>query len=184
MKTLRGHLLIASPDLPDPNFCRSVVLIVDHDGEGAFGLILNRTTKRNLCEFFPNEDDVMPDDLAVAIGGPVPGPILILHGDEENERSDQVIPNVYLTKTEEDFYDVFDRMPAPYRVFVGYSGWGSGQLEIEMQSGSWLTLPATYDDIFSIDEGELWDVLVSRAQALQTQRVLKIKKIGNDPSLN
>ena len=63
-------------------------------------------------------------------------------------------------------------------------GGAAGQLECEMESGSWLSHTATFDDIFELDEGNIWDVLVARAQTLRTQRVLRVKKFGDDPSLN
>ena len=183
MKSLRGQLLIASPDLPDSNFCRSVVLIIDHDSEGAFGLILNRTTKRNFADFWDSEDESL-HKIAVAVGGPVPGPILVLHTTIDDERSDEIISGVCLTKVDDDYSEYFSSVVSPYRVFVGYAGWGSGQLESELETGSWLTLPATADDVFGIEEGEIWNVLANRAQSLQTKRVLRVKNFGDDPSLN
>ena len=188
MNSLRGQLLIASPELPDPNFCRSVVLIVDHDVEGAFGLILNRTTKRCLADIWSAKEPDPLDQMPIAVGGPVPGPILVLHGSDPNvdsdERSDQIIPNVFLTKLDDEYHDFLRELAEPFRVFVGYAGWGAGQLECEMESGSWLRHTATFDDIFELDEGNIWDVLVARAQTLRTQRVLRVKKFGDDPSLN
>ena len=188
MNSLRGQLLIASPDLPDPNFCKSVVLLIDHDSEGAFGLILNRTTKRCLSEFWASDEPGTQEELAIAVGGPVPGPILVLHGEQSDdqfeERSDMIIDGVYLTKIDDEYHEVLRRISHPIRVFVGYAGWGAGQLEMEIDTGSWLTQPATFSDIFELDEGNVWDVLVARAQTLRTQRVLRVKRIGDDPSLN
>ncbi|MFC1759416.1 YqgE/AlgH family protein [Planctomycetota bacterium] len=188
MNSLRGHLLIASPVLPDPNFCRSVVLIIDHDVEGAFGLILNRTTKRCLGDIWAADEPDPLDEMPIAVGGPVPGPILVLHGNDPlvdpGERSDQIIHNVCLTKVDDDYHEFLRGLSDPYRVFIGYAGWGSGQLESEIDSGSWLNHIATFDDIFHLDEGNIWEVLVARAQTIRTQRVLRVKTIGDDPSLN
>ncbi|MCA9213364.1 MAG: YqgE/AlgH family protein [Planctomycetales bacterium] len=183
MKSLRGHLLIASPELPDPNFCRSVVLIIDHDTEGAFGLILNRTTTRRFSEFWESDDEQL-NQIAIAVGGPVPGPILVLHADCGDDCADQIISGVCLTKVDDDYAAYFREAIAPYRVFVGYAGWGGGQLEAELDTGSWLTLPATSADVFEVDEGKIWDVLVTRAQLLRTKKVLRVKNLGDDPSLN
>lgn len=146
MKSLQGYFLVASPHLHDGNFFRSVVLMVQHDEAGAIGLILNRPTDRTVTI----TDDL---DVPINIGGPVGGPMMALHTVAkwpENE----VINGVYLAS-----HNSLDRVMAdgtgPVLVFSGYSGWGEGQLEGELEDGGWLTSKATRDDVFS-DPDELW----------------------------
>ena len=101
MPSLQGHFLIASPHLDDPNFMRAVVLMVQHDEEGAFGLVLNRPCEQRLAEVFTpefcNECDC---EMPVYFGGPVPGPLIAIHNSEEFAEQ-CILPGVFLSARRE-----------------------------------------------------------------------------------
>ena len=184
MASLQGHLLIASPNLPDPNFFRSVVLIIEHDDAGAFGLILNRTTYRHLSEFL-DEDNFSEDarNVRLAVGGPVEGPFLVLHSSPEFG-DPEIVPGVYLGRSSNSLCEMIQQKGYPFRAFVGYSGWGEGQLDIELESGSWLTLPATSEHVFELDEEDVWEQAVMSVGTQKTKDFFKIHHVADDPSWN
>lgn len=152
MSTLAGTFLVARPTLKDPFFGRSVILLLQHGPDGAFGLVLNRVEKSKELPF------------PVHIGGPCKFQGLILiHGEEEwvaeEERgASQICSGVYLGDAEclqriaKDDGDQSRRV----RVFAGYSGWGPGQLEHEIAEGSWVTQTATGTAVFEVPNEELW----------------------------
>ncbi len=154
--SLRGHLLIASPGLMDPNFHRTVVLLVEHDGEGAFGLVINRPSRRTVAEIWKTiygESCERPQ--IVSSGGPVASPLMALLINHNEELGRPVVPGLSFTADEDDIRRLVEQELVEYRLFVGYAGWGSGQLEGEIEEGSWLTLPAAPEHVTG-DLEELW----------------------------
>lgn len=155
-----GYFLIARPVLQDPNFRRSVVFLLAHNEEGAFGLVVNRE----------GEAEGLPWPLF--IGGPCPSPgLIMLHGhaewasasDEEPEEDKQreLAPGIFsgdagcldrATQSEEG-------QTVRFRVFKGYAGWGGGQLENELAVGAWSIAPANGTLLFDTPVDELWDRL-------------------------
>lgn len=181
MASLQGKLLIASPRLMDPNFVRSVVLMVQHSDEGALGLILNRplgTTVREVCE------KVLETDCAIEAflhqGGPCEGPLMVLHTEGAGGEV-EVMPGVHFTAERGKIErllegEASDDVSAKF--FVGYAGWGSGQLEGELETGSWLTVKAESQHVF--DGGEkLWSRLTTAVTA-----GIDLNQIPEDPSMN
>lgn len=168
MKSPKGSILIASPGLVDPNFRRTVVLVTEHTGEGSFGLVLNRPGKSKVAELWAAISDTPCTSEALAfIGGPVqPGSVFVLHtcADLAGE-AEPVIPGLYLgsdqqllgnlLERDEDLRKA-DKTREIFRVFCGYSGWGEGQLEGELDSGSWLVQPAVTGSIFDTPPAEMW----------------------------
>ena len=152
MISLAGMFLVARKSLKDDFFGRSVVLMLQHGPDGAFGLMLKSQ----------DQNDQLP--FPIHIGGPCKfNGLILIHGQadwvEEAEReSAQICPGVYLGNAES-----LGRLTDPestgawqYRVFTGYSGWGPGQLERELAEGSWAIVPARADLIFDIPLEELW----------------------------
>ena len=134
MQSLQGHFLVASPHLPDPNFFRTVVLMVQHDRDGALGLVLNRPTRATVADAwqrFANGD--VDSQQPVFWGGPVEGPPLVLHSQRELRQS-EVLPGVYLSSRKAVIERVI-RRGGRFRLFFGYAGWGAGQLEAELDMG-------------------------------------------------
>ena len=152
-----GKLLIAKPYLGDPHFERSVVLICEHSEEGAFGLILNRETDHILSDFFGD----VPAGIAVGAGGPVEKNTLhFIH-----TRGALIKDSIVLTEGlywSGDFEQIRTFLntgilkETDIRFFLGYSGWGAGQLEEEMAEDVWIPTDALPEIIFKPDPGEVW----------------------------
>jgi len=154
-------LLVAMPQVHDPFFQRSVVLLIHHEDEGSFGFIINRTTGIRLAEILQGmEVEWHGYDEAVAhFGGPVQpqlGTILFGPDSVETEASTEVLPGVALTQHIGDLVRLAETPPDHFRLFLGYAGWGSGQLLDEILRNDWLTAPARMDLIFAPDPDEVW----------------------------
>jgi len=155
MPSLAGKILVALPDLDDPNFRQTVVLVVDHDDEGAFGLVLNRPSTTMLKAVWEQwTQEPCSIDSPLMVGGPVQGPLSALHADPALSEH-EVIPGVYLARDRDLLTSLVAAEAQPLRIFVGYSGWGSGQLEAELETGSWSVTAATPDFVFG-DPSSLW----------------------------
>jgi putative transcriptional regulator len=154
-------LLVAMPQVLDPYFQRSVVLLVHHEDEGSFGFIINRTSGIRLTEILQGMEVAWHgEDEAVAhFGGPVQpqlGTILFAPGEVATEASTEVFPGVALTQHIGDLVLLAETPPDRFRLFLGYAGWGSGQLIEEFLRNDWLTAPARPDLIFASDPDTVW----------------------------
>jgi putative transcriptional regulator len=155
MSSLAGSFLVADHSLRDPNFVQTVVLILKHNPEGAFGLVVNR----------PAQADGIP--FPVFKGGPCPMPgFILLHGYEDwlqNASSEiQVAPGIYVGDAE-SISRITDPQPGAalrVRVFSGYAGWGPQQLEGELAVGGWFVTPADAGTLFDSPPEQLWENLV------------------------
>jgi putative transcriptional regulator len=162
--SLASSLLVAMPQLGDPNFRRAVVLLVHHDADGTFGVVLNRTagvTADDLCATLEIDWRGEPAK-AVGWGGPVqPHTGWLLFGEElDLEAGDavkQVVEGVQFAGSLEVLRRVARRPPEDLNVFLGYAGWGPGQLENELAEGAWLIAPASREVVFEVDPEGMWD---------------------------
>lgn len=181
--SLEGHLLVAAPELRDPNFARSVVLIIHHNSEGAFGLVLTQATNVSVEQVWSkvSESTCRTRD-AIYRGGPVDGPLMALHADGDVGGND-VLPGVYYSVAAEHLESLITRNAQPARFFVGYSGWGEGQLEREMQAGGWLTAPARAEDLFQESEG-FWEATLRRIAGQSVLKSMGIDEFPSDLSAN
>jgi putative transcriptional regulator len=163
--SLCNQLLIAMPGMADPNFNSTVTLVCEHNAEGALGIIINRPMEMQLGGLFEQLDTDEPDQAMashpVLRGGPVAQERgFVLHNPGASfESSIAVSPEVQLTLSR----DVIDAMatgagPDKSLVALGYAGWDAGQLEFEMLSNTWLTVPATPDVIFDVPFADRWSV--------------------------
>jgi putative transcriptional regulator len=183
MDTLKGHLLVASPHLADPNFVRTVVLLIHHSEEGAFGVVLNRTADNTIKELWDQVGETpCESERRVNVGGPVAGPLMAIHTDRELAEL-EIVPGVYFAAQREHLEKLLLQKGRPYRVFVGHSGWGEGQLEHELEEGAWLTTPATADQVFD-DDLDLWKKVAQHIGESMLTSTLKIKHLPTDPSMN
>ncbi|MEM9799613.1 MAG: YqgE/AlgH family protein [Planctomycetota bacterium] len=170
-----GTLLLSAPSLRDPNFMHTVVLMCQHDEDGAFGLVVNRTGETRVKALFPDHPLLSSLDVPVRQGGPVGRDTLqILHrvpprtapDDETALGGVELIDGLWIGGDLEEvarFTGVADDPDALVRFVVGYAGWGEGQLESEIRIGSWLPLPATPELVFSRDDPEaVWREAMSR----------------------
>jgi putative transcriptional regulator len=183
MKPLTGSLLVASPRLPDPNFFRSVVFMIEHGEGGALGVILNRpanTTLRHVWESIA--DSVCKSDRCLHVGGPVDGPLMALHNDAELDGI-EVIPHVYFSSERSTLEALVAQREKPFRIFSGYAGWGPGQLDDELQAGGWLTTRAHRRHIFQ-DHEDLWQDVTHAIGAEITDQALRIRHLPVDPRDN
>lgn len=184
MKSLQGFLLIASPALVDPNFRKTVVLVVRHAmGEGALGLVLNRRTSTTLKELWERigREGCTTDD-SLSLGGPCEGPLMALHGDRTAGEL-EVLTGVYFTAEGDHLQRLVTAPPGDVRFFFGYAGWAPGQLEIELQAGGWRIEPAAPKHVFAMTEA-LWERSMSEAAGWEVLSVLNIKELPSDPSMN
>ena len=153
-----GVLLIADPFLKDPNFLRTVVFLCEHKEEGSFGFVLNRQYEYSLDELIP---DLQGHKYPVYYGGPVQTDTMhFLHQyPDEIPGGQEVLKGVYWGG---DFEAVIRMIraheldSARIRFFIGYSGWGEGQLAGEMEEKTWLTVQANRKLIFHSNPGEVW----------------------------
>lgn len=180
MDSLRGHLLLAGPELWDPNFRRTVVLIGHHDDEGAVGVVLNRAADVTVREAVPPLAALVPPDERVFLGGPCQPQAAVVVADFEDPDRAEVLAlgSIGFLPQEADR----DRIGLIHRarVFAGYAGWGAGQLESELAERSWIVEPALPDDVFTSDPEELWSgVLKRKGPAFDLIRMMPI-----DPSMN
>jgi putative transcriptional regulator len=162
MQSLKGQLLVAGPGLVDPNFRRTVVLVGEHTDEGALGVVLNRESETTVDDAVP-ELSLLAEGLGkVHVGGPVqPSAIVVLADFVEPERSSAlVLESVGFLPGESDPDDLGELRRA--RVFAGYAGWGPGQLDEELEEGSWIVEPALVQDVFTGDPDELWSEVLRR----------------------
>ncbi len=182
MNSLQGHLLLASPELRDPNFYQTVVLIVRHDEEGAFGLVLNRPTSMGIAEVWRQVSDTpfeTPDP--VYLGGPVHGPLMALHTQPEYAEI-EVLPNLCYSVQSDQLEQLVAQYQGDIKFFLGFAGWGRGQLEMELGEGAWLSPKATSEQIFETDH-TLWKRLIQQHHS-PLLSALGIKHIPPDPSMN
>ena len=183
MQSLSGHLLVASPELLDPNFVRAVVLLIQHTGEGAFGVVLNRPAGNTIRELWEEiGDGVCKSRGHVNMGGPVSGPLIALHTDESLSEM-EILPGLHFAAERDHLEELVSQKDHFFRIFVGHSGWGGGQLEGELKEGSWLTTPATVDYVFH-DEEDLWKKVTRTIGESVLTSALRIKRVPADPSAN
>ena len=183
MTSLKGHFLIAARELLDPNFRASVVLIVQHSPEGAMGLVVNHpsdTTVADAWEQIAHEDCPIRD--RIHVGGPCEGTLSVIH--TQAELADlEVLPALFFTADRSSVEQLVASGSNELRFFVGYSGWGPGQLEREIVHGGWLMLPATKDLVFARDQ-KLWEAMLKRSVGQAVIASLGIKHVPGDAELN
>ena len=180
-ESLRGHLLIASPALVDPNFRRAVVLVTEHTDEGAMGLVLNRPTEAAVVDAVPPLEDLVEPGGCVHVGGPVqPNAVVVLaeFGDVE-ESAALVIGDVGFVRADVE-PGALPESTRRARVFAGYAGWGEGQLEAELLDEDWILEPALADDAFTDDPEDLWSDVLRRKGGVYEL----VARIPEDPRVN
>jgi putative transcriptional regulator len=180
VSSLRGQLLIAGPSLVDPNFWRTVVLVGEHSDEGALGVVLNRPSETPVGEAVPELADLADGMGAVHVGGPVQSSAVVVLADFENpeEAGSLVLDSIGFLSTEVDPESLGELRRA--RVYVGYTGWGPGQLDGELEEGSWIVEPALAEDVFTSDPDGLWSNVLRRKGGPFSV----LASMPPDPSLN
>jgi putative transcriptional regulator len=168
--SLAPALLLSMPQLTDPNFARSVVLLCEHAAEGAFGLIVNRPSEISAAAAVSLHPPVdTPNDLPLLIGGPVEpqrGWILTAQPPENVEHR-ELGAGLYLSASPVLLRRALTARPMPRRTLVlaGYAGWGPGQLDAELHDSAWLISPVELDLIFEIPHSGSWEMAIRRLGA-------------------
>jgi len=155
MKTLQGHLLIAPPHERDLDFIRTVILLIQHSEEQAFGVVLNRPSTTTVRQAWRGGGGLRSDDEFVYSGGPVSGPLMALHTDPSLGEI-EILPGVFYSVEKRRLKDLFYAKTHPTKVFHSHVGWGLEQLERFLDDGPWRILPATAEHVFSVATN-LWD---------------------------
>lgn len=186
-QSLTGRLLVASPELGDPNFARTVVLLVDHDESGALGVVLNRPSTTDVSEILPDWHLYATPPQVVFQGGPVgrdSALALAARVDGKGEEGEplgfrHVHSGIGLVDLDAPAEVVAGELTS-MRVFAGYAGWGPGQLEDEIDGGSWFVVPADPFDLADDEPERLWERVLRR----QPPRLAMVATFPDDPSLN
>jgi putative transcriptional regulator len=179
-----GRLLIAEPMLGDPNFERSVVLVVEHTDEGALGLVLNHPTQIPVADALPAWADLVTEPSVLYLGGPVDEQTgWCLARAREPSSVDGFAPllgDLGLVDLSADPALLVADLHA-VRVYAGYSGWGPGQLDAELSVDAWFVVDARPDDPFHDSAEDLWAAILARQPAAELRR---LSLFPPDPSLN
>jgi len=180
MSSLTGQFLIASHKLLDANFAKSVVLIVRHDDDGAFGLIVNRPMPVTVAKALETIiDGAGQADMPIYAGGPCEGPVFVAHANA-GLGGESAVPGVFITTDSDAIQTLLIASPDDIKFFASYSGWSPGQIEGELAEGHWLMFPAAAAEVFSIAD-HLWQRLMTR---VNLSKYIDPSKIPDDPSVN
>ncbi|MGZ5291295.1 MAG: YqgE/AlgH family protein [Actinomycetota bacterium] len=180
MSSLGGSLLVAGPSLWDPNFRRTVVLLGHHDEEGAVGVVLNRVTDVEVAEAAPPLAGLVEPGDRLFVGGPVQPQAAVVLADFEDPARAQLVAfgSIGFLPDQLEPEEVGHLRRA--RVFAGHAGWGPGQLERELEEGSWILEEARPEDVFTSDPVELWSGVIRR----KGPRYRLMATMPLDPSTN
>jgi putative transcriptional regulator len=181
---LKGKLLVAAPRLADPNFTRSVVLLLAHSSDGAVGLVLNRPTTTLVGSPLPEWQDLASAPAVVFVGGPVSEGSICL----AQVKTEVSVPDAGYLPLQGSLgtvdLEADPAVVAPWlerlRIFAGYAGWGPGQLEDEIAAGAWWVVDASEEDTFSTEPEVLWKRVLRRQGGL----LAVASAYPADPSLN
>lgn len=171
--SLAPLLLLSMPQMNDPNFARTVVLLCDYTEQGAFGLVVNRRMEEPAWSMVKTEPAIpINRELRLWIGGPVePQRTWVLMADSQGPEDEQreVCPGVVLSVSRELTLSVLQSPPSNRtRLLIGYAGWGPGQLDQEIASSAWLTTAVDPALIFDVPPEQMWEAA--------------IRRLGTDPS--
>jgi putative AlgH/UPF0301 family transcriptional regulator len=163
-----GKLLVASRDLADPIFAKTVILLVHHDAGGVLGLILNRRSKVPLSHVLDKLEAAKDRSDPVFLGGPVeiPAVFALFRSKTKLEEAESIVNDVYFIDSKTIFEKVLSARPAPgsFHVYLGYAGWTNEQLQKEVQVGAWFIFPADTRTVFDADPNSLWTKMIRKTE--------------------
>jgi putative transcriptional regulator len=178
---LAGKLLVAVPQMLDPNFWRTVVLICEHSDEGAVGLIINRPSEAEVFDYLPGWTHLVAEPSVVFQGGPVEQDVaigLVRTSPVFHSGVTSIVEGLALMDLGSDPAEA--EGVGALRVFSGYAGWEANQLEDEIASGGWFVVAGTPDDSFTDHPGDLWRKVLHR----QGGKLAMYASFPPDPGLN
>jgi len=168
---LAGKLLVAAPGMNDPRFAHTVIYVVQHDANGAMGLIVNQSFKEvpvaSVLDQLGLEHEAVTGSLRIHYGGPVgPGNVFILHTTDYRGRGTKVTGEGVALTASPDVLRAIGSGKGPRRalLIVGYSGWGPGQLERELQVGGWVVVSSDAALVFDDDYATKWERALARRE--------------------
>ena len=172
---------MAAPSLMEPNFHRTVVLVAEHDEEGALGLVLNRPLEAAVADGAPDLAALVPDGARVHWGGPVQpaGGLVLVDFEDPGAAGLLVLGSVGLPAADADADDLA-AVTRRARVFAGHAGWAPGQLDAEIEADGWITARAEPEDVFAADAESLWGAVLERKGG----QYALVARMPPDPSLN
>ena len=178
--SLRGQLLVASPAMADPNFARTVVLITEHNEDGALGVVLNRPSDTAVYEIVPPLAEIEGVDY-VYVGGPVRPEAVVILGEFRDPTAAAwiAVADVGFVAAEAETEGMADKLRRA-RVYAGFSGWGAGQLEAELEEEAWIVEPPLPAELFAADPESLWSDVLERKGG----HFALVARMPLDPSLN
>lgn len=182
MDDLTGRLILATPALTDPNFDRTVVLVLEHDeDEGALGIVLNRPSHVDVATALPGWERLAAPPPLVHVGGPVDPQAVIALG-RSAEPGPGVTPVVGGVGIVNVSFEPDDLVGSVFdvRLYAGYAGWAPGQLEDEIEAGAWFVVDATPEDPLRFDVDDLWRSVLKR----QKSNLRMFATFPADPSMN
>jgi putative transcriptional regulator len=169
----RGKFLIASPEMRDPNFSETVVLLLEYDDTGALGLIINWPTEVAAAHLLPKVEGLAEDSPRVFIGGPVRKSqiTLLVESDEAPEQARHIFENIYFSGSGDLLAQLAAQESAEqrFRLYAGCAGWGAGQLEAELARGGWRVLPGEASIVFDPSPEGVWDELIKKSTVHWTE---------------
>lgn len=184
MKSLKGQFLVATPRLQDPNFAQSVLLMLEHNEDGALGVIVNRPVEATVSDLAQQLFQEPFDwEKPINLGGPVAGPLMVLHTDAK--LADQhVVDSVYSSVDAAKIQKVLRQRKEPTLIIANYAGWGPGQLESEFETDSWYAFPADAEHVFWQSDADLWKVIVREINRATLRDIAHLDDLPDDPANN
>lgn len=169
VKPSKGKFLVASRQLLDPNFSKTVILLIEYHRQGAMGVIINRPTELKLSKVLPDVDGLQQRPDTIYLGGPVAKNqlLLLIRTASPPEGSHHVFNDIYVSSSQ----TVIQRMLEDpnsgdrFRVYAGYAGWAPGQLDHEISRGGWHVLQGDVETVFDKSAPEIWPALIHRSSA-------------------
>lgn len=180
MESLRGQLLISSGGLYDPNFRHTVVLIGEHNAEGALGVVLNRPLDVTVEDTVPTLSSLVRPKEPLYVGGPVQPSSAVLLAELSHPELADILAFGTVGFLIGEVSDELRPGILRARVYAGYSGWGPGQLEAEMEADSWIVEPALEEDVFTDAPDLLWSRILER----KGPEYRRLSRMPFDPSMN
>ncbi len=184
-----GEFLVATRQLTDSVFSETVILLIQYGSDGAMGLIINRPSKVPLSKLFPEVKELEKRKDRAYIGGPVElyKVFLLLEKNSKSEnppgQSLRIFDNVYISPDMQTLRKMAADHTAKFRIYAGYAGWASGQLEAEIIRGDWYILNADEKSIFDMPASEIWPDLIGKAGIETMDKTSVPRRIRNTSCL-
>ena len=181
MRPAKGRFLVAVRELRDPNFAQTIILLTKYGEDGAMGLIVNRSTDVKLAGILDLEG-VEKRTETIFAGGPVErsAVLLLARSETQLEKSDSIFGDVYLSANRAllEKYIAGSEGDESFRLYAGYSGWAAGQLDFEMERGSWHVFPADADTVFSTRPSKVWERWIERTEMRFAMNPISPRRVG------